>query len=125
MDQTVAAPSSPQPATAWVTGGSSGIGRAVVDHLVGSGARVAVLDVVVPERSDVTYLPCDLADSARVGDAMAALWETVGPPDALVLSAAVTAGQPVEGHDEAAWRRVLEVNLTASMLGMSAVLGHP
>lgn len=109
--------------TAWVTGGSSGIGRAVVDRLVASGSQVAVLDLTDPGRGDVTYQPCDLADATRVGAALASLDGAVGPPGGLVLCAAVADGQPVEGHDESTWRRVLEVNLTSAMLILSHVLG--
>jgi NAD(P)-dependent dehydrogenase (short-subunit alcohol dehydrogenase family) len=109
--------------TAWVTGGSSGIGRAVVDRLVATGTNVGVLDVADPGRGDVTYQPCDLADPASVTTAVAALEGTLGPPDGLVLCAAVAASQPVEGHDESTWRRVLEVNLTSAMLVLSHVLG--
>ena len=109
--------------TAWVTGGSSGIGSAVVDRLVASGATVAVLDVNPPPHPDVTYQPCDLADPTSVAAALAALEGAIGPPDALVLCAAVSAGQPVEGHDEPTWRRVLEVNLTSALLILGQVLG--
>lgn len=114
---------STEEATAWITGGSSGIGRAVVDRLVESGSTVGVLDIADPDRTDVTYQQCDLADPAGVAAALAALDDAIGPAGALVLSAAVTAGHTVEGHDEATWRRVLEVNLTSSLLILSQVLG--
>jgi NAD(P)-dependent dehydrogenase (short-subunit alcohol dehydrogenase family) len=109
--------------TAWVTGGSSGIGRAVVDRLVASGCEVGVIDLADPGRIDVTYQPCDLAEPASVAAALAGLGKTAGPPEGLVLCAGVAASQPVEGHDEATWRRVIEVNLTSALLLISHVLG--
>jgi 2-hydroxycyclohexanecarboxyl-CoA dehydrogenase len=109
--------------TAWVTGGSSGIGRAVVDRLVTAGRIVAVLDVADPARPEVIYQPCDLAEPTSVTSALDALDAGVGPPDGLVLCAGTAAGQAVEGHDESTWRRVLEVNLTSAMMILSRVLG--
>src|SRR5690606_20880281 len=109
--------------TAWVTGGSSGIGRAVVDGLVAGGASVAVLHVADPGRTDGAYQRCDLADAASVAAALDALETTVGPPDGLVLCAGVMSSQPVDGHDEETWRRVLEVNLTSALLVLRRVLG--
>jgi 2-hydroxycyclohexanecarboxyl-CoA dehydrogenase len=110
--------------TAWVTGGSSGIGRAVVDRLLATGCEVGVLDLVDPDRTDVAYQPCDLAYPEGLGGALAGLERSIGPPGGLVLCAAVApGGEPVEGHDESTWRRALEVNLTASMRILSHVLG--
>lgn len=45
-----------------VTGGSGKLGRAVVDHLVAVGHRVAVVDQVPPARADVAHTRADLSD---------------------------------------------------------------
>ncbi|MHA6695638.1 SDR family NAD(P)-dependent oxidoreductase [Homoserinimonas sp. A520] len=49
-----------------VTGGSSGIGRAVVQHLVQLGERVTVFDLRAPDRYDVEFVSVDVTDEALV-----------------------------------------------------------
>lgn len=62
-----------------VTGGSSGVGAALVERLVSSGHTVFNLDVTASESSssDVEYIYCDLADEAAIDAAILQL------PDAI------------------------------------------
>ncbi|MFD8813816.1 SDR family oxidoreductase [Streptomyces sp. NPDC059627] len=59
-----------------MTGGSSGMGAAVVERLVSARRDVVVLDRVAPT-ADVPYLRCDLTDVTSIDDAVAALPITV------------------------------------------------
>lgn len=110
--------------TAVVTGGARGIGRAIVDRMLASGASVAVWDVDVSgvEESVSTQI-VELTDEAAVQAATAATLARHGRIDILVNNAGITGGNaptwelPVEQ-----WRRVLEVNLVAPMLTCSAVV---
>ncbi|MEV0907983.1 SDR family oxidoreductase [Streptomyces hokutonensis] len=59
-----------------MTGGSSGMGAAVVERLVGAGREVVVLDRVVPA-AEVPCIRCDLSDVTSIDDAVAALPTTL------------------------------------------------
>lgn len=112
-----------------VTGGASGIGRAVVEELLRDGARVASLDRRAPDGSvaaddAVRALPCDVADEDAVTAAVeeAAAW--MGGVDRLVTCAGVTDGSPTDEMSLAIWRRLLDVNLTGTFLAVRACLPH-
>lgn len=64
---------------ALVTGGSSGIGRAVVGALRVRGTRVAVLDRNATDADGDVSLVCDVADEAAVVDAVARARAELGP----------------------------------------------
>ncbi|GAA4839405.1 glucose 1-dehydrogenase [Actinomycetospora corticicola] len=113
-----------------VTGGGSGIGRAVVEQLADDGARVATLDLRAPAPSPVlpdgVVLPltCDVADEHAVEAAVeqAAAW--MGGVDRLVTCAGVTDGSPTDEMSLGTWRRLLDVNLTGTFLAVRACLPH-
>ena len=75
-----------------VTGGSGGIGSAVVEGLLAAGARVASLDL--PGRdppAGAIPLPCDLADRASLRAALAAAGDRFdGTVHAVVHCAGIT-----------------------------------
>jgi short-subunit dehydrogenase len=74
------------PKTAVVSGGSAGVGRAVVDALIADGYRVGVLargkdrlDEIAAEYGDkVMTVPCDVSDARAVTKAGAAINEGLG-----------------------------------------------
>ncbi len=76
-----------------VTGGTTGIGAAVVARLCNAGATLHVLDVVAPQRHDVGYTPCDLSSTVAIDAAVAAL---PAPVDVLINVAGVATTQPPE-----------------------------
>src|SRR5690242_2285382 len=96
--------------TVYVTGGSSGLGAAVVSAVLAAGGRPAVIDRVAPAQ-DVPYALADLADSPAAAAAVEALVETVGPPDAVVTAAGTDACGTLTDIEPAAWERVVRVNL--------------
>ena len=112
-----------------VTGGVRGIGRAIVDRLVQSGAAVAVWDVdgSALDGADlsgaVSRHVVELTDEAAVRDAAAATTARHRQIDILVNNAGITGGNaPTWELPPEQWRRVLEVNLTAPMLTCSAIV---
>src|SRR3954471_23250361 len=95
-----------------VTGGASGIGRAVASAFRAEGARVAVWDV---QSSDERLsFPVDVTDFAAVADALRQTEAGLGPGDPLVHAAAVGSGKfgfPFTNLTPADWPRVLNVNV--------------
>ncbi|TQS05130.1 SDR family NAD(P)-dependent oxidoreductase [Microbispora hainanensis] len=94
-----------------VTGGASGIGRAVAEELTARGARVAVLDVKDTGSGSGSGFVCDVSDDAAVRRAIAAVAEAFGRIDVLVNNAGIGAQGTVAGNDDAEWLRVLDVNV--------------
>ncbi len=104
--------------TALVTGGTHGIGRAIVERFVEEGARVATVARETPDDIplDVAFLPFDLADASGLSDLVAAIENAVGPLDILVNNAGIWRETPSRKLNPADWHQVIAVNLTAPVL---------
>lgn len=118
---------------ALVTGGGSGIGRAIAMALAGQGARVAVcgrrpapLEAVVQtiQAGGGTALAVQ-ADVAEAGDVSRLVQKTIdtfGPVHILVNNAGIGGGGTIHDHDLERWDRIMAVNLRAPFLLARAVL---
>lgn len=91
-----------------VTGAGSGIGAAVAKRLVADGAQVFTADI----QGDVDFV-ADLTETDANGRLVAAAVERMGGVDIVVPCAGISAFHPLEGHDDAYFQRVLEVNVVA------------
>jgi 2-keto-3-deoxy-L-fuconate dehydrogenase len=108
--------------TAIVTGGGSGIGRAIAIRFADAGARVAILDNN-PAAGDETmlaitnaggvaaYVPCDVSRQDEVDAAFRAAQERLGMVDVLVSSAGIAHIGNVETTMEEDFDRVYSVNV--------------
>ncbi|TPN64615.1 SDR family NAD(P)-dependent oxidoreductase [Mesorhizobium sp. B1-1-5] len=131
-----------------VTGGFSGMGLAIATALAQAGANVAVGSYVAPggvERSDAAYYPgadeiervrsalgahgtriyaahLDVRDTDVTNRFAADAEAAVGPVDILVNAAGTTAEQPVCGHSDALWYKIVDTNLTGAFRATRAVL---
>jgi 2-hydroxycyclohexanecarboxyl-CoA dehydrogenase len=95
-----------------VTGGASGIGRAVASAFRAEGARIAVWDVR-PSDERLSF-QVDVTDPAAVADALRQTEAALGPVDHLVHAAAAGSGKfglPFTNLTPADWPRVLDVNV--------------
>ena len=108
---------------ALVTGGTHGIGLAVVERFLAEGARVATVAREAPRSlpAGVFFTRADLADAAGIPKLVAHVEATVGPLDVLVNNAGIWRETPSLGLDPAVWAQVLAVNLTAPVLLATAV----
>ncbi|MBG0857198.1 glucose 1-dehydrogenase [Streptomyces spinoverrucosus] len=114
-----------------VTGGGSGIGRAVALAFAAEGARVVVAgrgraaldETVALVREAGGTAVAEVADVTRA-DAVEALVDAVverfGSLDVAVNNAGVFRGGPLAELSEEDWRTVLDVNVTGVFLAMSA-----
>jgi len=103
-----------------VTGGSSGLGAAVVDVLAARGDAISVLDLKPPhESADVADVRLvDLADPRAAAVALQEAAAALGGLDALVTCAGTDACGELGDVPAADWERVIAVNL----VGMAAVV---
>jgi 3-oxoacyl-[acyl-carrier protein] reductase len=111
------------PPTAIVTGGASGIGRAVCELLAKDGYRVAVADRDLPAAEAVAHhidghaYPVDVADEASVAAMFERACETFGGTlDALATPAGIADMTPFMELDAATFRRVYDVNVIGTFL---------
>ena len=102
-----------------VTGGSQGIGAAIVERREASGANVRVWDVAANKD------PVDVSDPAAVERAAARAFADLGRIDVLVNNAGIAGlNSPTVEYPLDEWERVLKVNLTSQFLCCRAVVPH-
>jgi NAD(P)-dependent dehydrogenase (short-subunit alcohol dehydrogenase family) len=120
---------------ALVTGGSSGIGRAVAELLAGQGASVAVCSVDAAEAQAVADAmtargltavpaPADVRDPRSVAAAVQTAVDAFGSLDTLVTCAGIQAYGTVADTDEQTWDEVFAVNVKGVFLAARAALPH-
>jgi 2-hydroxycyclohexanecarboxyl-CoA dehydrogenase len=106
--------------TAVVTGGASGIGRAVAERLRSAGFRVAVLDLSPTD--DGLGQVADVTDRGQVDTAIAAIREQFGPILVLVNAAGVEGFKKFTNMSFQEWSKVIDVNLNGVFHTIQAVL---
>lgn len=118
-----------------VTGGAQGIGRAIAERLMRSGARVSLWDcdaaTLEAAARDLAALgvvhtaTVDVTDAAQVDAATAATAQRFGGIDILVANAGITGPNvPTWDYPPEEWRRVLDIDLTGIFLCCRAVVPH-
>lgn len=110
---------------ALLTGGGSGIGRAIALALVDAGWQVTILgrnparlDAVKAERPAIRAIACDVGDEAAVAAAVGA----AGAVDALVNCAGIAETAPFEKTDAATWDRLWRTNVMGAVHVTKTVL---
>jgi 2-hydroxycyclohexanecarboxyl-CoA dehydrogenase len=106
--------------TAVVTGGASGIGRAVAERLRSDGFQVAVIDLS-PTDDEFGHV-ADVTDRAQVDTAVAAIREKFGPILVLVNAAGVEGFQKFSKMTFSEWSKVIDVNLNGVFHTIQSVL---
>lgn len=106
-----------------VTGGASGIGRAVVERFVGAGAKVTILDITesrkLAESLGAAFVQADVANEAEIARALGEIAARHGPIDVLVNNAAIQPfGPSVEEEKVEDFKRTLEVNVLGVFHGL-------
>lgn len=104
-----------------ITGGSSGLGAAIVEAVAKSGGRPYVLDRQAPA-GDVPWQACDLADTRAAEAATRTLAEQAGGLDGVVTAAGIDVPGRLADVAAADWERVIAVDLLATAAVIRAAL---
>jgi 3-oxoacyl-[acyl-carrier protein] reductase len=105
--------------TAVITGGASGLGKAVAARIVAEGGQVCLWDLdadglnaAAAEVGAKHVVALDVSDQIAVSAAAKAANQALGRIDILVASAGITgATAPVHEYPLDSWRRVIDINL--------------
>ena len=120
---------------AWITGGGSGIGRAMALELGREGARVAVsgrredrLAEVVAELEGLgatgLAVRCDVTDEPDVERAVATVVGELGSLDVAIANAGFAVANPIEKLTADDWRRQLDTNVVGLAVTVRHALPH-
>lgn len=108
--------------TVIVTGGSSGLGAAVVDAVAKDGGRPLVIDRQAP-RDGVEWVGCDLADTRAAERATAELVDRAGGKlDGVVTAAGFDVPGALSEVPAETWERIVTVDLFATVAVIRAAL---
>jgi len=102
--------------TAVVTGGSGGIGSAIVRSLQQAGATAASLDLSAPPDRDLAWLQCDVRSDESVQSAVQQFFQQHGRLDLVVHAAGISREAVVWKLAVEEWDRVQAVNLRGAFL---------
>ena len=106
--------------TALVTGGASGIGKAIADRLRADGNHVATVDLTDSD-TEFSYV-ADVTDRTQIDAALDAVHAALGPVTILVNAAGLTSFRRFTNLTADEWARVIDVNLNGVFHVTQAVL---
>lgn len=113
-----------------VTGGSSGIGKAIAERFVEEGMEVVIADVdaetgeSVAEDLDVTFMECDVSDYEQVENVVNSTVEEHGKLDVMVNNAGIGSTHGIEEMEIEEWEKIISVDLDGVMHGVKAATPH-
>ena len=120
---------------ALVTGGASGIGKAIAIKFAQEGACVAIVDIngegaqktakeIDLPVSKVISIACDVTEENQVNQAVQRTVDELGGLHILVNNAGVSPLKPFSELGLVEWNKVLAINLTGPFLFMKAAFPH-
>ncbi len=118
-----------------VTGGASGIGRAICELFAAEGARLTIADIdaeggaqtlasVRAAGGDAQFVATDVSKESDVERMVAAAADAYGAVDILVNDAAAFVFGEVENISDADWQRVFGVNVIGQAYCVKHALPH-
>ena len=113
-----------------VTAGGAGIGQAIAEAFLASGARVAICDVdadalqkMRDAHPDLIAVQADVSIADDLDQLFSEIIEKWDGLDVLVNNAGIGGPRaPVEETDEDEWRKCLDVNLTGAFMAMKRAI---
>lgn len=115
-----------------VTGGTAGIGRGIVERLVGEGAQAVIVDIDIKAAQkaaseiggNTIAIKMDVTRKAEVEMAVQTVLDRFGQIDILVNNAALSWPQRLVDMEEEDWDRMCNVNLKGVYLITRPVIAH-
>lgn len=119
----------------WITGGGTGIGKALALAFGKEGATVAVsgrrqdrlqgvVDELAAQGGKGLAVRCDVTDEASVAEAVQKVVRTLGGLDVAVANAGFSVAGRVEKLSAADWRRQLDVNVIGVAMTARYAIPH-
>ena len=105
-----------------VTGGSSGIGAAIVNRFLEKGATVISLDLVKPsnQNQQAIHFDCDLTHEESVSLAFTDIKKNYGSVDIICANAGIVpAWSRITDTEFSDWKKVIDVNVNSLFLSIS------
>lgn len=109
-----------------VTGGASGLGKAITEILLQNGTKVVVLDInsvlldSLEENENLLKITCDITQENEIAKAIKQIKMKFSKIDILVNNAGILYSEPLinilskeKRHSVAMWQKVIDINLTA------------
>ncbi|RKE56318.1 SDR family NAD(P)-dependent oxidoreductase [Sphingobacterium detergens] len=112
---------------AFITGGNSGIGKAIALLMAREGAKVMIadlqrnqetLDEVLKAGGEVRFVACNVSDPTAVENAISDTIASFGSLDIAVNNAGVVDAAPIHEKSLEEWNRVININLNGVFYGM-------
>jgi len=120
--------------SAVVTGGASGIGKAIAELFLEEGAKVVIADIngallektaaELARRGTVSPIVADVRSMAEAGRIVEQAVDRHGGLDILVCNAGITSVMPIEQLTEAEWDNVLATNLKGMFTLVKQAIPH-
>ena len=116
-----------------VTGGASGIGRAVVNGVVQNGGVAVIVDINLDAakkvqeeigKEHVHIYKADLSNTGEIRKVFLQIIHDLGQVHVLVNNAGIVSTKPFEAITQEEWNRIISVDLTGVFAGISSVYPH-
>ncbi|MFP4116687.1 MAG: SDR family NAD(P)-dependent oxidoreductase [Candidatus Aenigmatarchaeota archaeon] len=113
-----------------VTGGSSGIGKAIAERYVEEGAEVVIADIdkekgkKVAEKVGCKFKKCDVSDWKSVKELVDSTAKDYGRLDIIVNNAGIGSQSTIEEMSIDEWKKILSVDLDGVMHGTKAAVDY-
>lgn len=112
---------------AFITGGNSGIGKAVAVLMAREGAKIVIADIkenketleeVLKEGTDARFFTCDVSKAEEVERAVEETVKVFGSLDIAVNNAGIVDASPIHEKSIEEWQKVININLSGVFYGM-------
>lgn len=96
-----------------VTGGSSGIGKAIAEKLSKAEIKVVVADLheFEPKTKNIFFKKCDVSQANEIDDLYSWISKKLGKPEILVLNAGRGIKEKLTEGDPEKWQNIIDINL--------------